>query len=87
MNIPLLPHEKPIDENGQWTASWLLWFQQLVTVLQKTVSNQGLRVPSLPTEIIKQLNISSNTSVIVYDSDTKQFKGNADGTFKVFPLT
>lgn len=87
MNIPILPHENPIDDNGQWTASWLLWLQQLVAVLQKTISDHGLRVPPLSTEIIKQLNKPSNASVILYDSDTKQFKGNADGTFKVFPLS
>ena len=42
MNIPNLPHEKPIDEHGQWTAAWSLWFQQLISVLQKQLSEQEL---------------------------------------------
>jgi hypothetical protein len=41
MNIPSLPHEKPIDSNGQWTASWSLWLQELIAVLQKKLSDQG----------------------------------------------
>lgn len=40
MNIPNLPHEKPIDSHGQWTAAWSLWFQELITVLQKKLSNK-----------------------------------------------
>ncbi len=86
MNIPTLPHEKPIDKSGQWTASWLLWFQQLTSLLQTNLSDQGFQLPLKPTEIITQLNKETNTGTLIYDSSTQQFKGNVNGTFKVFTL-
>jgi hypothetical protein len=86
MKIPNLPNEKPIDEKGQWTASWSLWLQQFVGMLQKQLSDQGLCVPQQPTTIITQLNKSNNTGTLIYDSETQQFKGNVNGAFKVFQL-
>lgn len=86
MKIPNLPHEKPIDDDGQWTAAWSLWLQELNGILQKQLSDQGLRIPQQTTNIITQLNKTNNTGSIIYDSDTQQFKGNVNGTFKVFQL-
>ena len=86
MNIPILPHEKPIDDNGQWTASWLLWFQQLTRLLQTHLSDQGFQLPLKPTEIITHLSKESNAGTLIYDSSTQQFKGNVKGTFKVFTM-
>lgn len=86
MKIPNLPHEKPIDDKGQWTASWSLWMQQLISVLQQQLSTQGLHLPQQSTHIIAQLSKPNNTGTLIYDSDTQQFKGNVNGTFKVFQL-
>lgn len=86
MKIPNLPHEKPINEHGQWTAAWSLWLQQLISALQKQLSDQGLQLPLQPTSIITQLNKPNNTGTLIYDSDTQQFKGNRNGIFKVFQL-
>lgn len=86
MKIPNLPHEKPIDEHGQWTAAWSLWFQQLMGCLQTCLSDQGLQLPLQPTSIINQLNKPNNSGSLIYDSSTQQFKGNLNGTFKVFQL-
>lgn len=86
MKIPNLPHEKPIDDNGQWTAAWSLWLQELNGILQKQLSDQGFQLPLKPTSIITQLNKPNNTGTLIYDSDTQQFKGNVNGTFKVFQL-
>lgn len=87
MNIPILPHEKPIDDNGQWTAAWNLWFQQLISVLQQQLSNEGFQLPLKPTNMITQLNKPMNTGKLIYDSETQEFKGNVHGTFKVFNLS
>ena len=86
MKIPNLPHEKPIDDHGQWTAAWSLWLQELNGILQKQLSDQGFQLPLKPTSIITQLNKPNNTGTLIYDSDTQQFKGNVNGTFKVFQL-
>ena len=86
MKIPNLPHEKPIDDNGQWTVAWSLWMQQLTYCLQNNLSDQGLRLPLQPTSIITQLNKPTNSGALIYDSDTQQFKGNLNGSFKVFQL-
>ena len=60
--------------------------KQLNRILQKQLSDQGLRIPQQSTNIITQLNKTNNTGSIIYDSDTQQFKGNVNGTFKVFQL-
>lgn len=86
MKIPNLPHEKPINDNGQWTAAWSLWFQQLTCSLQTNLSEQGFQLPLQPTSIITQLNKPHNTGTLIYDADTQQFKGNLNGRFKVFQL-
>ena len=86
MKIPNLPNEKPINEQGQWTSAWSLWLQQLTSLLQTQLSEEGFQLPLKPTSIISQLNQSNKTGALIYDTTTQQFKGNVDGYFKVFQL-
>jgi hypothetical protein len=86
MKIPNLPHEKPINEQGQWASAWSLWLQQLTSLLQTQLSDEGFQLPLKPTSIITQLNQPNKTGALIYDVNTQQFKGNIDGYFKVFRL-
>jgi hypothetical protein len=86
MKIPNLPHEKPINEQGQWTSAWSLWLQQITTLLQTHLSDEGFQLPLKPTSIITQLNQPNKTGALIYDVTTQQFKGNVDGHFKIFQL-
>ena len=86
MKIPNLPHEKPINEQGQWNSAWSLWLQQLTTLLQTHLSDEGFQLPLKPTSIITQLDQLNKTGSLIYDASTQQFKGNINGHFKTFQL-
>ncbi|WP_339050237.1 hypothetical protein [Rickettsiella endosymbiont of Xylota segnis] len=86
MKIPNLPQEKPINEQGQWTAAWSLWLQQLTSLLQTHLSDEGFQLPLKSTSIITQLNQANKTGTLIYDANTQQFKGNVKGQFKVIQL-
>ena len=86
MKIPNLPHEEPINEQGQWTSAWSLWLQQITTLLQTHLSDEGFQLPLKPTSIITQLDQRNKAGSLIYDASTQQFKGNVNGHFKIFLL-
>lgn len=86
MKIPNLPQEKPINEQGQWAAAWSLWLQQVTSLLQAHLSDEGFQLPLKLTSIITQLNQANKTGTLIYDANTQQFKGNVKGQFKVIQL-
>ena len=85
--FPDLPRdEQVIDEKGNLTAPYRLFFQQLVMALQTNFKPEGYVIPPKPTSDIIQLIAAASNNNIIYDSTTNQFKGNVNGTWKVFTL-
>ena len=88
MNIPNYASDQFTDTNGMITAIWSNVITQIIQELQINLSNEGFNMPKLPTTAINKLtSATKSTGAIVYDSTTNQFKGNVNGTWKVFTLT
>jgi hypothetical protein len=85
--FPDLPRDKRVvDEMGNITPSWDLYFQQLTMALQTNFKPEGIVVPPKPTTEIVQLTSDASDNNIIYDSTSNEFKGNVNGTWKVFTL-
>lgn len=85
--FPDLPRDAVIsDKDGNITSSYLLFLQQLVMALQTNFKPEGYVIPPKPTSDIVQLIQEASNNNIIYDSTTNQFKGNVNGTWKVFTL-
>lgn len=89
MNIPNigdLKHPVIESQNGQLTdrmnAAWHRMFTQLVTELQKNVSNEGYVFPVQPQANVNILNTPEHTAKILYDADAQAMKVNNTGTFQ-----
>lgn len=91
MNIPNNPDIPVIikreDGNYYWTEEWQNIWDQLFQTLQLNASEEGLVPPSQSTANIAIIEPTSKEGTIIYDSTTKQFKGNEGGVFKIFTLT
>lgn len=83
MNIPNYENVPVIEKGGVLTAAWSLILQQLISELQKNLSNEGYIVPQQPTATITMLNTTASTGALLYDSDTDELKVNIAGTFRV----
>lgn len=85
--FPDMPRDKKIvDEKGELTANWDLYFQQLTQALQTNYKSEGIVVPPLPDTDITQLVGDASKNNILYDSTNNEFKGNVNGTWKTFTL-
>jgi hypothetical protein len=90
MNIPNYENVPIVSSGGMLSDAWSLILQQLITALQQNLSNEGFRIPQLPTTTINTLQTqyaaSSNPSAyygdLVYDSNANVLKVNIAGTFK-----
>jgi len=71
-------------ENVYLTPEWSNLLQQLFSELQQNVSNEGYFLPQRDSTTITTLDTTESTGAIIYDSDTNEFKGNVNGTYKVF---
>lgn len=85
--FPDLPRCPLVDSNGKMNMYWELWFQQLTSTLQTYFKNEGFLIPPLDTSDISLLTGDQSMNNIIYDSTTNEFKGNVNGTWKVFTLT
>lgn len=75
--IPDLPRDSQIvDKNGQLTADYRLFFDQLILALQTNFTPEGILFPKQPTVNIDLLTGSQSLANILYDSTTNSFKGN-----------
>lgn len=85
--FPDLPRDGAIaDKDGNIMPAWDLFFQQLVMALQTNLKPEGFVIPPKPTSDIIQLIQDASNNNIIYDSTTNEFKGNVNGTWKVFTL-
>ncbi len=75
------------NKDGTLTTDAFIFLSQLIQALQQTISTEGLKVPLQTTANIMTLNTTLSTSNILYDTETNEFKGNVNGTYKVFTLT
>lgn len=75
--FPDFPRDsKAVDENGNWTPHYELFFQQLVMALQTNFKPEGIVVPPKSASDIANLgNISPAIGNIIYDNTNNQFKG------------
>lgn len=75
--FPDLPRDKQlVDKNGEMTAHWDLFFQQLVMALQTNYKPEGIVVPPKTSSEIADLgNIIQAVGNIIYDSTSNEFKG------------
>jgi hypothetical protein len=95
MNIPNFENIKFVDNNGYITTEWQFILQQLFTLLQKNLSDEGYLIPQQPTSVITtlQTQFAANPTPsaffgdLLYDSTTNQAKINIAGTFKVITVT
>jgi hypothetical protein len=87
MSIPNFDLENISDSSGKLTPQAKLLFDQIITLLQNILSDQGIAIPKQPTSTINQFDKVQTIGTIVYDSSTNQYKGNINGTYKVFTLT
>lgn len=93
-SIPTYVQEKIVDEEGNISAAWSYWFQQVITYLQNNFSQEGFVVPNLPTATINQITTNDNASAspkyvggLYYDTTTNQLKVNINGTIKIVTVT
>lgn len=87
--IPDMPRDSQVvDQNGQLTSHWRLYFDQLTQSLQRIVSNEGMIMPPLTTTSITALTGAQSLGAIVFNTTTGEFQGNiATNTWKTFTLT
>ena len=75
--FPDLPRDNLIaDKDGNITASWNLYFQQLTMALQTNFKPEGLVIPpKSATDIANLGNVSESIGNIIYDNTNNVFKG------------
>lgn len=86
--FPNLPRDpKVIDENGEFTALWALYFQQMNQALQRNFTPTGFVMPQQSTAYFANPVTAAYNGYILYDSGSNLFKGNENGIWKTFTLT
>lgn len=81
IDIPIFVESQVVDNNGYLTPIWRNIFISLFEQLQSNFSDEGLVVPSLPTDSIAQLT-GSDPFTLIGDSTLNLLKVNIAGTFK-----
>ena len=75
--FPDLPRDKKmVDREGNVTAHWDLYFQQLTMALQTNLKPEGFVIPPKSASQIAELgNVSGAIGNIIYDNTNQAFKG------------
>lgn len=85
--FPDFPREEQmVDEKGNMTSPYRLYFQQLTMALQTNLKPEGFVVPPKPTTDITQLVGDASIGNIIVDSTTNDLKYNKNGTWRVVQL-
>lgn len=88
MIIPNTVNGKLVDDDGNMTPEWELFFSQLINVLQSNLSNEGYVLPmQSTTDIAKLSDVDKSKGALIYDLTTDEFKVNINGTWKVVTVT
>lgn len=82
MIVPNLPKGPVVDNKGNMTELWELFFSQLITALQNNLSNEGIILPQQPTTNIAKLTGPQSIGAVIYDNTLNVAKVNLNGTFK-----
>lgn len=86
MMIPNFFNGRFVDERGYLLPEWQNFFQQLITQLQLNLSDEGYKLPQLPTATIAKIDNAASTGAILYDNTTDEAKVNIAGTFRVIQV-
>lgn len=88
MIIPNTVNGKLVDDDGNITPEWELFFSQLINVLQTNLSNEGYVLPmQSTTDIAKLSDVTKSKGALIYDLTLDKFKVNINGTWKVVTVT
>ncbi len=92
MKVPVFQKTKAVDKDGYFTPQIQQMLDILFQQLQISVSDEGFQIPQQTTANINTIFSPANpnakgSGIIVYDSDTHQYKGNANGVIKTFTVT
>ncbi len=88
--FPDMPRDTTIvDQNGDLTSHWRLFFEQTVQALQTNLKPEGTVIPQHTTANIALLTNINSKANIIYNSDTNSLMGNIEGppgtyTWKTF---
>lgn len=83
MKLPNLTFGPICDNNFNVSTEWAQYFSQTTQQIQENFSDNGVVLPKQTSANISLLSGSSNIGLMVYDSDTNEFKININGTWKV----
>ena len=88
--LPLIPNLQPTKwttPNGDLHPQQHGYMSNLNTVLQQTISNEGIKVPQLDTANINKLtDADKSTGNFIYDNTTHEMKVNINGVWRVVAL-
>lgn len=82
MNIPSFDLTHLTNADGSVHPKAKVFFDQLISVMQKILSPEGYKLPGQEAGIITQLNTPLSTSSIIYNTTTHKAMINENGTFK-----
>ena len=76
MNVPNLPKEKLVQENGHMHPVWAKFFDQLITPLQQNLNQEGYTVPAQGGTNFATLNNPNSAQRFLFNSDTNAMMMN-----------
>ncbi len=83
MKIPTLNFTQFTDKNGQLTGDAQLFLEQIVSLLQSNLSDEGYVIPKQNTDNLAVLNNSRSANTLIVNSETNELLFNENGTYKV----
>lgn len=86
MLIPNFLDSKVIEEDGTLTNTWKQILSSLFAQLQRSISEEGVQIPSQSTENINKISGTDTIGRLLYDSTTNELKININGEFKVIQI-
>lgn len=89
MNIPNIPHiSDSITIDGKTiNPSWYRFFEQLVTEMQKNLSQEGIGIPSQSSSNISILQAGNPPPSLIHNKDNGNYYLPVGGVYKQIPLT
>lgn len=82
MIIPSIPASRVVDEKGNLTNEYRIFFDQLINQLQYNVSDAAYLLPQHDDSNLSNFNDARFTSGIVYNNESKNVQVNTDGQYK-----